>query len=173
MSQARSPLGPRASTLVAAMLALASAGAAAQSTGNLTIGGQVQPGTCALQSDNLVLDPLSADDLGTPSASTHFNVRMLCPLDGIVVELTLRDAGDPDLNVGHHLSRTAGSTARGVAIGLFRNGQPVAFNTPWLYGTTVRGDNLIGLTARYVRTREALVVSGSLGGTALLRAEYR
>lgn len=158
---------------LALALACSALPALAQTPGNLVVSGQVQQATCVAHSDSIDLPDVRADLLGTAAASTDFNVRMTCPMAGIELVLTLRDAGDPDFNTGFHLARSAGSTAKGVAIGLLRNSQAVAFTTPWVQGRSVVGENLIGLTAMYVRTREPEVVPGSIGGTALLQAAYR
>ncbi|WP_409460902.1 fimbrial protein [Stenotrophomonas maltophilia] len=154
---------------IAGLLLFATGNASA--SGRLTLSGEVKQATCVLQGSTITAPSVRADLIDAPSSGHDFSVEMTCPLAGIQIDLTLRDANDAG-NTGHLLTRGAGSTGSGWTLGLLRGGSAVAFATPWNHGPSVLGENRIALTVVYVQESPTLV-PGQVLGRATLEAAYR
>ncbi|WP_349985043.1 fimbrial protein [Stenotrophomonas sp. WHRI 8082] len=130
--------------------------------------------TCRLDNVTVALPDVRASELPvvhSDAGTRQFQVMMDCPSDRVPVQLTLNDAAAAT-NTGSELTPGAGSTSKGVAVQLLRDGKPVTFGQTWKHSNVRAGANAIPFAARYLRTGDDLS-AGTLEGKAILRADYQ
>lgn len=130
--------------------------------------------TCRLDNVTVALPDVRASELPvvhSDAGTRQFQVMMDCPSDRVPVQLTLNDAGAAT-NTGSELTPSVGSTSKGVAVQLLRDGKPVTFGETWKHSNVRAGANEIPFAARYLRTGDDLS-AGTLEGKAILRADYQ
>jgi type 1 fimbria pilin len=129
--------------------------------------------TCPLLDVSETLQDVQWAELPTPGSTAKEKpvaVRLSCGTDAPRAQITLTDAGDPT-NSGSQLTPTADSDAKGVRVQLLQAGSEVNFGRIWDFEPGVGGTHDIALTARYIRTSEALV-PGLIKGEAVLNVDY-
>lgn len=141
---------------------------------NLTFSISFQATPCVLRDADVVLDDVRSSlfsGAGSPAGEKPVGLRMNCPMAGTRVSLTITDSVLPG-NSGDDLEPTADSTARGVRVQVVHAGAPVRMTQSIDLGPSVQGDQIIPLTARYVRTSAALR-AGTIKGQAVITATYQ
>jgi len=117
--------------------------------------------------------------VGSTSSATRFQIELACTA-GATLFMTLTDASTPG-NTSDRLTATADSTAKGVALQIFReDGTTVSYGpdsslpgttNQHLIGATTDGTQLIPFTAKYIRTDA--INAGSLNGKATFTLSYQ
>lgn len=141
---------------------------------SLALGVNVEQLSCTLVNDTLTLDDVVANDLpatGSTAKEKAARLVMTCPAGGIPIKLTVADSNAVGPG-GSELEPAAGSNAGGVKIQLLNGGVPVQLGREWDHGHSVGGDQLIPLSARYIRTADP-IDAGDIIGEAILTADYR
>lgn len=141
---------------------------------NLTFSISFRATPCVLHDADVVLDDVRSSlfsGAGSPAGEKPVGLRMSCPMAGTRVSLTITDSVLPG-NSGDDLAPTADSTAGGVRVQVVHAGAPVRMMHPIDLGPLVQGDQIIPLTARYVRTSAALR-AGTIKGQAVITATYQ
>lgn len=139
---------------------------------NLVLEIGVRSAPCTIRNVDIVLDDLPLGSLisGSSSGEKPLGLRMNCPMDGTRAYLTVTDSVMVG-NTGDRLANTADSTARGVAIQLLHRGSPVVMMQNVDIGMMTRGDHVLPITARYLRTTSS-VMPGTVKAQAVITATY-
>lgn len=140
--------------------------------------------TCTVANKNISvpMPTVSGPDMpsiGSTSATTPFQIDLACKA-GATLYMTLTDATTPG-NTSDKLTATADSTAKGVALQIFReDGTTVSYGpdsslpgttNQHLIGATTDGTKRIPFAAKYTRT--GTVTAGSLNGKATFTLSYQ
>lgn len=131
--------------------------------------------SCRVRADGagVILDPARQPELQRPgdtAGEEPLPARVRCSRDGVVAEVGIDDALDMG-NTSSVLTPAAGTSATGVGLQILRNGVPLPMGSRWMFtdGATWTDQ---GLSARYIRTSDALS-AGDIVGEAIITATMK
>lgn len=140
--------------------------------------------TCTVANKNIsvpmpTISGSALPSVGSTSSVTPFQIELACTA-GATLFMTLTDASTPT-NTSDKLTTTADSTAKGVALQIFReDGTTVSYGpdsslpgttNQHLIGATTDGTQRIPFFAKYIRT--GTIDAGSLNGKATFTLSYQ
>lgn len=140
----------------------------------LSLGITVPAVACTLSDASLVLGAATAAQFGgagSAAGEKPLALRMNCPVAGMRVALEISDSVTPG-NKGDTLTPTAASRAAGVALQLLYNGKVIKLRDRFDHGSAQAGNQVLPLSARYVRTAAAWR-PGDILGEAVVTATYQ